>query len=338
MTMTSHAPFGASAAPSLFRPVSGMDVPRFAGIATFMRLPHLPVEAAAGQIDVGILGLPFDGATTNRPGTRHGPRQIREMSCLMRLVNPATKVAPYDLCRVADLGDVSVNPIDVADTMGRIERAITAIDGAGVVPLSVGGDHLVSYPILRALGRQRPLGMIHVDAHGDTGDEYFGGQKLTHGTPFRRAIEDGVLDPARTVQIGIRGTMYSTDERDWALDQGIRIIDMEEVLDIGLDATIAEARHVVGGAPTYLTFDIDSLDPAYAPGTGTPEVGGFTSREALRLVRGLRGLDLVGADLVEVSPPLDASGNTALVGASLLFEQLCLLAEALHRRRSVAAV
>jgi guanidinopropionase len=310
-----------------FQPVSGMAMPRFAGIATFMRLPHLD-PAEAGRIDIGLLGIPFDGAATNRPGARLGPRAVREASALMRLVNGATRVAPYELCACADLGDVAVNPNDIADTLRRIESVIEDLAVKGVAPLAVGGDHLVSYPILRALGRKRPLGMIHVDAHSDTGDVYFGGQRLTHGTPFRRAIEDGVLDPTRTVQIGLRGTLCARDERDWALGQGIRIVDMEEVAARGIPAVIEEARTFVGGGPTYFTFDVDALDPAFAPGTGTPEIGGFTAREALQLVRGFRGLDLIGADVVEVSPPLDPSGNTALVGASLAFELLCLLAEA----------
>jgi len=315
-----------------YQPLSGMVVPRFAGISTFMRLPYLPPNEAPGEIDIALLGIPFDGATTNRPGTRLGPRQVREASSLMRLVNYGTLVAPYELCACADVGDVPVNPVDVQDTLRRIEAEVSYLHKGGVTPLSIGGDHLISYPILRALGSEQPLGMIHVDAHSDTGDTYFGGQKLTHGTPFRRAIEDGVLDPKRMVQIGIRGTMYSRDERDWALDQGIRIIDMEEVAEKGVPYAIAEARRVVGNGPTYFTFDIDSIDPAYAPGTGTPEIGGFTSREALQLVRGFRHLNLVGADMVEVSPPLDQSGGTALVGASIAFELLCLLAEARSER------
>jgi guanidinopropionase len=260
---------------------------------------------------------------------------VRDQSSLMRLVNGATGVAPYDLARVCDLGDVDVNPIDVADTMGRIERFVGEVVAGGIVPVAVGGDHLVSYPVLRVLGRRRPVGMVHVDAHGDTGDTYFGGQRLTHGTGFRRAIEDGVLDPRRTVQIGIRGSRYDADEYGWAVSQGVRIVDMEEVDRIGLDAVLAEARRVVGRGPTYLSFDVDALDPAYVPGTGTPEMGGFTSREALRLVRGLRGIDVVGADVVEVSPPLDPTGMTAMVGATVLFEALCLVAEALAVRRGV---
>jgi guanidinopropionase len=315
-----------------YQPLSGMVVPRFAGISTFMRLPHLPPERAPGEIDIALLGIPFDGATTNRPGTRHGPRQVREASSLMRLVNYGTLVAPYELCACADVGDVPVNPIDVADTLRRIEAQITFLRQAGITPMSIGGDHIISYPILRALGAEHPLGLIHVDAHSDTGDTYFGGQKLTHGTPFRRAIEDGVLDPKRMVQIGIRGTMYSADEREWALAQGIRIIDMEEVAEKGVSYAIAEARRVVGADRAYFTFDIDSIDPAFAPGTGTPEIGGFTSREALQLVRGFRHLNLIGADMVEVSPPLDQSGGTALVGAAITFELLCLLAEARSER------
>lgn len=311
-----------------YQPLSGMVVPRFAGISTFMRLPYLAPTSAPGEIDIALLGIPFDGATTNRPGTRLGPRQVRDASSLMRLVNYGTLVAPYELCACADVGDVPVNPIDVQDTLRRIEAEVSCLHQGGVTPLSIGGDHIISYPILRALGADKPVGLIHVDAHSDTGDTYFGGQKLTHGTPFRRAIEDGVLDPKRMVQIGIRGTMYSTDERDWALDQGIRIIDMEEVGEKGIPYAIAEARRVVGSGPTYFTFDIDSIDPAFAPGTGTPEIGGFTSREALQLVRGFRHLNLIGADMVEVSPPLDQSGGTALVGASIAFELLCLLAEA----------
>ncbi|WP_210483228.1 agmatinase [Microvirga antarctica] len=315
-----------------YQPLSGMVVPRFAGIATFMRLPHISPQLAAGEIEIALLGIPFDGATTNRPGTRLGPRQVREASSLMRLVNDGTLVAPYDLCVCADIGDIPVNPINVEDTLGRIDRFIHDLHQAGITPLSIGGDHLVSYPILRVLGAGEPLGLIHVDAHSDTGDTFFGNQKLTHGTPFRRAIEDGVIDPQRMVQIAIRGTMYAADERQWALDQGIRIIDMEEIGEKGVAHAIAEARRVVGSAPTYFTFDIDSLDPAFAPGTGTPEIGGLTSREALQLVRGMRHLHLVGADMVEVSPPFDQTGNTALVGAAMAFELLCLLAESRSQR------
>jgi guanidinopropionase len=225
-----------------FQPLSGLVMPRFAGPTSFFRLPQLSLAEAAGAIDIGILGLPFDAATTNRPGARLGPRQVREASCLIRLVNEATRVNPYALKAIADVGDVAVSPVNVLDTLDRIEAAVKTLVQASITPLSVGGDHLVTLPILRALGRAQPLGMIHIDAHSDTWDEYFGGERFTHGTPFRRAIEEGVLDGSRTVQIGIRGTMYSADEREWALAQGIRIIDMEEVARIGIAATTRAPR------------------------------------------------------------------------------------------------
>ncbi len=318
------------------KPAVGMASPRFSGVASFMRLPLIDPASAPGAIDIALLGIPFDGATTNRPGARLGPRGVREASTGTRLFNPVTGIAPYDIAACADLGDVPVNPIDSGETCRRIEAFVAPLRAAGIVPLSVGGDHLVTYPILRALGRERPLGLIHIDAHSDTDDSQYDGTRLTHGTPFRRAVEDGVLDPRRSVQIGIRGSLDSADERDWALAQGMRVIPMEEVLVRGLPEVVAEARTIVGEAPTYLSFDIDALDPAYAPGTGTPEWGGFSSREALFLVRALRGLDLVGADIVEVAPPLDVTGVTALAGATLAFEILCLLTEAVARRRETA--
>ncbi|KQO69803.1 agmatinase [Methylobacterium sp. Leaf87] len=316
------------------RPPSGMASPRFSGVASFMRLPILAPAEAPGRIDIGLVGIPFDGATTNRPGARLGPRGIREASTGTRARNAATGIAPYDLAACADLGDVCVNPIDVAATAARIEAFYAPLAAAGIVPLSVGGDHFVTYPVLRALGRDRPLGLVHIDAHSDTDDGQYDGSRLTHGTPFRRAIEDGVLDPGRMIQIGLRGSVDAADELDWARAQGVRIVPMDEVAMRGLPAVAAEARAVIGAGPAYLSFDIDALDPAYAPGTGTPEMGGFTSREALFLVRALSGLDFVGADLVEVAPPLDPSGITALAGATLAFEILCLLAQAVAARRN----
>ncbi|KQP28900.1 agmatinase [Methylobacterium sp. Leaf100] len=316
------------------RPPSGMASPRFSGVASFMRLPILAPAEAPGRIDIGLVGIPFDGATTNRPGARLGPRGIREASTGTRARNAATGIAPYDLAACADLGDVCVNPIDVAATAARIEAFYAPLAAAGIVPLAVGGDHFVTYPVLRALGRDRPLGLVHIDAHSDTDDGQYDGSRLTHGTPFRRAIEDGVLDPGRMIQIGLRGSVDAADELDWARAQGVRIVPMDEVAMRGLPAVAAEARAVIGAGPAYLSFDIDALDPAYAPGTGTPEMGGFTSREALFLVRALSGLDFVGADLVEVAPPLDPSGITALAGATLAFEILCLLAQAVAARRN----
>lgn len=320
-----------------FRPASGMETPRFSGLASFMRLPVLAPGDASGAVEIGLIGIPFDGTTTNRPGARLGPRAVREASTGTRALNHATGIAPYELAACADLGDVPVNPVDAAETDRRIERLFRPLAEAGIVPLSVGGDHFVTLPVLRALGTARPLGLIHIDAHSDTDDSQYGGARLTHGTPFRRAVEAGVLDPTRTVQIGIRGSMDAADERDWARAVGIRIIEMEEVCARGLPEVAAEARAVVGEAPAYLSFDIDALDPAFAPGTGTPEIGGFTTREALHLLRALRGLDLVGADVVEVAPPLDPAGITALAGAGIAFEILCLLAERVAARRAGGA-
>jgi guanidinopropionase len=312
-------------------PVSGTVLPRFAGIATFMRLPYAADPAA---IDIGLIGVPWDGGTTNRPGARLGPRAVRDQSSLMRRIHPVTRVAPYQLARVADLGDVPVNPADIADTLARIERFFARVHAAGAMPISVGGDHLVTLPIFRAIAKDAPLAMVHFDAHSDTWDRYFGDFKYTHGTPFRRAIEEGLLDPKRTVQIGIRGSLYAADDLDWALAQGIRVVTIEEYFELGPDRVIAEARAIVGDRPTYVSFDVDALDPVYAPGTGTPEVGGYSTFDAQRMIRGLRGLNLAGGDVVEVSPPFDPTGNTALVGATMMFEILCILAEAVTKRRA----
>jgi guanidinopropionase len=315
-------------------------MPRFAGVATFMRLP---VETNFSKLDIAMAGVPWDGGTTNRAGARHGPREIRNMSSLIRRVNHASGIAPFELCRCGDVGDAPVNPISVLDSMQRIQGFFERIVAAGAVPLSAGGDHLITLPIFRALAAKRPargaeapagrrpVGMVHFDAHSDTADSYFGGERYTHGTPFRRAVEEGLLDPKRTIQIGIRGSMYDRHDLDFAREAGIRIVTIEELYDIGLDAVIAEARRVAGDGPTYVSFDVDGLDPVYAPGTGTPEIGGFTTHEAQRMIRGLQGLDLIGGDVVEVAPPFDPSGNTAIVGATMMFEILCVLAEARSR-------
>jgi guanidinopropionase len=317
------------------QPLSGMVMPRFGEVATFMRLP---VERDPTKLDIALVGVPFDGGTTNRPGARHGPREIRNMSTLMRRVHHVSKTAPYELCRVGDHGDTPVNPIDLHDSLAGIELFFTRLHDAGAAPLAAGGDHLITLPILRAVARERPVGLVHFDAHSDTGDTYFGGEKYTHGTPFRRAVEEGLVDPRRMIQIGIRGSMYSPDEKDWAESVGIRIVHIEEFFELGPAAVVAEARRIVGDGPAYVSFDVDGLDPVYAPGTGTPEIGGYSTAEAQRMLRGLAGFDLVGGDVVEVAPPFDPSGNTALVGATMMFEILCVLAPAVHRRKAQAAV
>ena len=305
------------------QPVDAAEGPRFAGQATFMRLPAVP---SAEGLDIALVGIPWDGGTTNRAGARHGPREIRSQSSLMRKVHHVSKIAPFSLANIADVGDLSVNPIDLMDALKRIEEGIASIIAVGAIPLSAGGDHLTTLPVLRAVARHRPVGLIHFDAHSDTNDSYFGGNRYTHGTPFRRAIEEGLLDPKRMVQIGIRGSIYETDEHAWAVEQGIRIIYMEEFTRRGAAEVITEAKAIVGSAPTYVTFDIDSIDPSMAPGTGTPEVGGFTTREAQQMIRLLEGVDIVGADVVEVAPPFDLAGMTAIAGATMMFELMCVIA------------
>jgi len=311
------------------QPVDAVQVPRFAGLPSFMRLP---VFSDPADVQIALIGVPWDGGTTNRAGARHGPREVRNQSSLMRKVHHVSQIAPYDLVRVGDLGDAPVNPIDLLDSLKQIEDFYRQIQQAGTVPLSVGGDHLVTLPIFRALAQQQPIGMVHFDAHSDTNDRYFGDNPYTHGTPFRRAIEEGLLDPKHTVQIGIRGSIYSPEDEAFAQDCGIRVIHMEEFIELGVKQTLNEVHRVVGKQPTYISFDIDVLDPCFAPGTGTPEIGGMTTREAQQLIRGLAGLNLIGADVVEVSPPFDQGGITALTGATIMFELLCILADALAKK------
>ncbi len=305
--------------------------PRYTGIPTFFRCPHSETLA---EVDIGVIGVPFDGGVTNRTGTRHGPRAVRDQSSLLRRINAATGVAPFDIARVRDLGDCWIElPFALKGALDEIATFYGKIIGAGVVPLSVGGDHSISWPILRAVAANGPVGMVHIDAHCDTGDDYLG-SRFHHGAPFRRAVEEGLLDAKRVIQIGIRGTTNVPDMWGFSLDSGMRVLPMEEFHDHGWRFAAEEARRVIGGGPAYLSFDIDSLDPSQAPGTGTPEAGGITALEAIRLLRALRGLDFVGGDLVEVSPPFDVGNLTAFNGASVAFEMLCLLVEAWQARRA----
>ena len=305
-------------------PMDSSTHPRFAGPVSFFRLPVMDDPA---EVDIALVGLPWDGGTTNRAGTRHGPREMRAASTLIRPFHHVTRRSPYTAARVADLGDAPVNPIDIMDSLGKVAGFYDRIHRAGALPVTAGGDHLITLPILRAIAKNGPVGLIQFDAHADVNDSYFGGHRYTHGTWVRRAIEEGLVDPHRTVQIGIRGARYSADGGDYSDQVGIRTIYIEEVFEKGLAAVVAEARRVVGDKPAYLTFDVDGIDPAFAPGTGTPEVGGYTTHDAQVMLRGLSGLNLIGADVVEVAPPFDPSGNTALVGATMLFEILCLVAD-----------
>ncbi len=311
-----------------FQPLLMNPYPRFSDIATFMRLPVVrDDDPRINDVEIGLFGVPFDQGVTNRSGPRHGPRQIRDQSSLMRRAHRVHGIYPYDLANVADLGDSPTNPADLMDSIARIEDFATRLSARGTLPLAAGGDHLISLPLIRGVAKKHgPVGMVHFDSHSDTWDEYFGGYKYTHGTPFRRAIEEGILDPKRTIQIGIRGGLYDLADNEWAESQGVRIIYIEEFFEIGVEGVIAEAHRVAGSGATYISFDVDGIDPTYTPGTGTPEVGGYTPAQAQQMLRGLKGLNLVGADVVEVSPPFDQTGNTALVAATLMFEILCLLA------------
>lgn len=308
--------------------------PRYSGVATFFRTP---LREDTTDVDIGVLGIPFDGGVTNRTGARHGPRAVREQTTLIRRYNHATGVGPFELARVADLGDAWLEqPYELSGALDEIQAFLARVHEAGTVPLSVGGDHSVTLPILRAIARDGPVGMVHIDAHCDTGDDYLG-SRFHHGAPFRRAVEEGLLDPKRVIQIGIRGSLNHPDMWQFSHDTGMRVVYMEEFTDKGWRWAAEEARKVIGNAPAYLSFDVDGLDPVFAPGTGTPEAGGLSMIEAQRLIRALGGLDFIGGDVVEVSPPFDPSGLTALHAASILFEILCVLAHAHDCRRSVAA-
>lgn len=311
-----------------FQPISAMELARFAGVPTFMRLPSLNSDDPRfNDVDIGLLGVPWDGGTTNRPGARHGPRQMRDLSTMIRAMNPATNISPFAAVNCADLGDVPPNPVDIQDSLNRVMEFVSAMKEKNIFPMTVGGDHLVTLPILRALAIDEPLGLIQFDSHTDLFDSYFGGHKFTHGTPFRRAIEEGLVDPKRFVQVGIRGTAYNLDDIEWGMDQGVRIIRIEELFERGVPSVMAEVREIVGDSPTYCTYDIDFVDPTFAPGTGTPEIGGPNSFQAQQVVRELEGINLIGADLVEVSPPLDPTGGTAWLGISLVFELMCILSQ-----------
>ncbi len=304
------------------QPLGGNEMPRFAGPVTMMRLPS---ATSAEGLDAAFVGVPMDIGASHRSGTRFGPRQIRAESAMLRPYNMATRVSPFDHMQVADLGDVAINTFNLEKSIEIIDAALFEIVAAGAVPLTMGGDHTLTLPALRAMARHHgPVGLVHVDAHADINEHMFG-EKLAHGTPFRRAVEEGLLDTNRVVQIGLRGTGYADDDFDWPRQQGFRVVQAEDCWHKSLTPLMAEVREQMGEGPVYLTYDIDSLDPAYAPGTGTLEIGGLTTVQALEIIRGLRGVNLVGADLVEVSPPYDMAGTTALIAANLLYEMLCVL-------------
>jgi len=296
----------------------------FMGLVTFGRRPHTRDVTGA---DVAVVGVPFDGGTSHRSGTRFGPRKIREMSLLLWGYNNPLGVAPFDALNVIDYGDVESVPVNIERTYANVEREVSAILDAGVTVLALGGDHSITLPLLRAHARRfGALAIVHFDSHPDTWDSEYSGQPYSHGTPFRRAIEEGLVDTGAYVQVGIRGPTSGLDDLEEARHLGARVITIDEAMAGGLPAVLQEIHARAAGKKVYVSLDIDAVDPAFAPGTGTPEVGGFTSYDMLQLVRGLRGLDLVGFDIVEVSPPYDHGDITAILASNLAFEFLSLRA------------
>ncbi len=312
-----------------FQPVDAAVTPRFAGIATFMRTQRHDVSK---EIDIALVGVPFDIGVNYRAGARQGPAAVREASRLIRRVHSTSAIAPYDICNVADVGDAPVNPIDLARSIAMIEEFYAGIHAAGALPLSIGGDHTVPLPILRAIARKEPVGIFHIDSHADTLDT-LADTRINHATTFRRGVEEGLIDPKRTIQIGLRGSRFSPDDIKWGQDRGFTCITYDDYEAMGRDAVIAKVGEVLGDGPTYMTIDIDGIDPAWAPGTGVPEIGGLSPRDAQVLVRSLQGRRLVGGDICEVAPCFDPTGITAVTAANLMWEMLCVLADGRARRR-----
>lgn len=311
-----------SASKNFNQPLGANDMPRFGGVASMMRLP---VSTDLTDVDVCFVGIPMDIGASNRAGTRHGPRQIRTESCLIRPYNMGTGAAPFESFQVVDYGDLAINTFNLKATCDIITEGVDEILDSDTKPLILGGDHTLTYPVLRSFAKKYgPVALVHVDAHADTSEAMFG-EKVAHGTPFRRAVEEQLIIPEKTFQIGLRGSGYSPDDYNWGRDKGFEVYTAEMCWHKSLAPIMDDIRQQVGQTPVYLSFDIDSMDPAFAPGTGTVELGGLTTIQGLEVVRGCLGMNLVGGDLVEVSPPYDTTGNTALIGAQLLFEMLCVL-------------
>lgn len=311
-----------------FQPVDAAVTPRFAGIATFMRTQRHDISP---EIDVALVGVPFDIGVNYRTGARQGPAAVREASRLIRRVHPSSEIAPYDLCNVADVGDAPVNPVDLMKSIELIEGFFRRIHEAGALPIAIGGDHTVPLPILRAIARDRPVGIVQIDSHADTLDT-LAETKINHATTFRRGVEEGLIDPRRTIQIGLRGSRFSPDDIKWGEDQGFTCITYDTYEEIGRANVIEAIDRVTGQGPVYVTIDIDGIDPAWAPGTGVPEIGGLTPRDVQMIIRSLQGKFLVGGDICEVAPCFDPAGITAVTAANLMWEMLCVIADSKAKR------
>ena len=311
-----------------FQPVDAAVTPRFSGIATFMRTQRHDISP---EVDIALVGVPFDIGVNYRTGARQGPAAVREASRLIRRVHPVSGIDPYDRCNVADVGDAPVNPLDLDRSIAMIEAFFSDIHAAGATPIAVGGDHTVPLPILRAISRERPVGIVQIDSHADTLD-VLAGTRINHATTFRRGVEEGLIDPRRVVQIGLRGSRFSADDIAWGEEQGFTCITIDRFEAMGRDAAIREVVRVADAGPTYVTIDIDGIDPAWAPGTGVPEIGGLSPRDVQVMLRSLGGKHLVGGDICEVAPCFDPTGITAVTAANFMWEMLCVIAAGRARR------
>ena len=306
-----------------FNQVDATVVPRFADVATFMRARR---HDASAEVDIGLVGVPFDLGVNFRSGARQGPAGVREASRIIRRIHPSSGIAPFDICNVADLGDSPVNPMSLDRSIAMIQEYFERLHALNILPIAIGGDHTIPVPILRAIAKKRPVGIVHFDAHADTLDELCG-TKVNHATFMRRVYEEGLVDPKRVVQIGLRGSRFSADDIKFGLDVGYRCITMDEYEDMGRAKVVETVRKIIGDGPIYVSLDIDGLDPVHAPGTGVPEIGGVSPRDAQVIIRSLRGNEIIGADISEVAPALDPTGITCVTAANLMFEILCVMAD-----------
>lgn len=312
-----------------YQPTDPSVIPRFAGVATFMRTV---IREIIDEVDVGLVGVPFDLGLNHRTGARHGPAGVREMSRLIRRVHPTSGIRPFETCNVADLGDAPVNPMSKDKSIDMIEGFFGEMKAANIVPIACGGDHTIPLPILRALAADEPVGILHFDAHADTLDEICG-DKINHATFMRRGYEEGLIDPKRAIQVGLRGSRFTERDIQYGYDVGYSIITMDEYEEMGRAAAIQQIQDVLKGGPVYISMDIDGLDPAYLPGTGVPEIGGLIPRDVQVILRSLQGMDIVGADISEVSPCYDPTGMTCVTVANLMFEMLCIIADSVNAKR-----
>lgn len=308
-----------------YEPVDASKVARFSDVATFLRTQRVEM---ANDIDIGLVGVPFDIGLNYRGGPREAPAAVRHASRIIRKVHPTSGIAPYTLCNIADLGDAPVNPLNKDESIETIEAFFAKLTALNIRPITVGGDHTIPTPILRGIARDNPVGILQIDSHADTLDELCG-TKVNHATFMRRTLEEGLIDPKRVVQLGLRGSRFSAEDIAFGYEAGFTIITFDEYEAMGRSAVIAKIRDVIGSGRTYMTIDIDGLDPAFCPGTPVPEIGGITPRDTQMIIRSLQDVDLVGADISEVAPCYDPTGITSITAANLMFELLCVMADSI---------